>query len=103
MAVSEAVVCLRPVKKKIGAIIEPDRAIAKISSQSFFLIVTVFFLYDKGTEDKDASKYTKDAYTIGLKFASTGFEAVEIEPTRTAHKIADRYPILIDFISCVNV
>jgi len=35
----------------------------------------------------------------GFEFAKTGFETVEIEPTRTAHRIADAYPILVVFLS----
>ena len=39
----------------------------------------------------------------GLEFDKTGFETVEIEPTKAAHRIADAYPILADFLSkCVN-
>jgi len=35
----------------------------------------------------------------GLELAKTGLEAVEIEPTKTAHSIADAYPILVDRLS----
>lgn len=35
----------------------------------------------------------------GLESDKTGFETVEIEPTSAAHRIADAYPILADFLS----
>ena len=89
IAVLEAVVCSRPVKNRIGAAMAPDAVIGKIYSQSFFLIFKLFVLYARGTETDEARRYTIDAKRKGLTFSSTGFEAVEIEPTKIADSMAD--------------
>lgn len=103
-AVSDAFALTRPMKYRLGAMIDPQTATATIKNQ--YLLAPIresmpalfrgLLTLAIGVSIKNAGRYIVAESKSGFTFVRAGFATVEIEPNKAAAMKAQKYPTYLE-------